>query len=49
MIQRKKFDASVEIDINKTRASKECMLCHYWRFKDVGYKFEQDVCNTLQY
>ena len=49
MIQCKRIDASEEIDINKTRASKECMLCHYWHFKDVGYKFEQHVCNTLQY
>ena len=21
------------------------MLCHYWYFKDVGYKFEPPVCN----
>ena len=21
------------------------MLCHYWCFKDVGFKFEQHVCN----
>ena len=21
------------------------MLCHYWYFKDVGFKFEQHVCN----
>ena len=21
------------------------MLCHYWYFKDVGFKFEPDVCN----
>ena len=33
------------IDINKTRASKECMLCHYWYFIDVGYKFEPHFCN----
>ena len=24
---------------------KKCMLCHYWYFKDVGYKFEPPVCN----
>ena len=24
---------------------KECMLCHYWYFKDVGYKFQPYVCN----
>ena len=26
-------------------ASKECELCHYWFFKDTGFKFEEHVCN----
>ena len=38
-------DVSEGIDINKTSPSKDCMLCHYWHFKDVGYKFELHVCN----
>ena len=21
------------------------MLCHYWYFEDVGFKFEENVCN----
>ena len=21
------------------------MLCHYWHFKDVGYKYQPYVCN----
>ena len=33
------------ININRTYTSKECMLCHYWYFKDLGFKFEQHVCN----
>ena len=45
MLQYKKLDVSEEIDNNKTSASKECMLCHYWYFKDVGFKFESHVCN----
>ena len=45
MLQYEKFDVSEGIDINKTSASKECMPCHYWYFKDVGYKFELHVCN----
>ena len=45
MLQYEKFDVSEGIDINKTSASKECMLCHYWYFKDVGFKFEPHVCN----
>ena len=36
---------SEEIDTNKTSASKECILCHYWYFKDVGFKFKPHVCN----
>ena len=45
MLQYKKIDASEGIDTNKTSASKQCMLCHYWYFKDVGFKFEPYVCN----
>ena len=44
-ISKKKNDVSEGIDINKTIASKECELCHYWFFKDNGFKFEEHVCN----
>ena len=45
MLQYEKIDASEGIDVNKTSASKECELCHYWFFKDIGFKFEEHVCN----
>ena len=45
MLQYEKIDASERIDVNKTSASKECELFHYWCFKDVGLKFEEHVCN----
>ena len=41
----RKIDASEGIDVNKTSLSKECELCHYCFFKDVGFKFEEHVCN----
>ena len=44
MLQYENIDVSEGIDTNKTSASKECMLCHYWYFKDVGFKFEPHVC-----
>ena len=31
--------------INKTIASKQCMFCDYWYFKDVEFKFEAHVCD----
>ena len=45
MLQYDRIDVSERIDINKTRESKECMLCHYWYFKDKGYKFQLYLCN----
>ena len=45
MLQYEKIDVSEGIDTNKTCASKECMLCHYWYFNDVGFKFEPHVSN----
>ena len=45
MLRYQKIDVSEQININKTSASKECELCHYWFFKDIGFKFEEHVCN----
>ena len=45
MLQYEKIDVSEGIDVNKTSLSKECELCHYWFFKDVGFRFEEHVCN----
>ena len=46
MLQYQKIDVWEGIDINKTKeSSKECELCRYWFFKDIGFKFEEHVCN----
>ena len=45
MLRYEKIDTSEGIDVNKTSASKECELCSHWFFKDVGFKFEEHVCN----
>ena len=45
MLWYQKIDVPEGIDKNKTSASKECELCHYWFFKDIGFKFEEHVCN----
>ena len=45
MLRYQKIDVSEGIDVNKTSASKECELYHYWFFKDIGFKFEEHVCN----
>ena len=45
MLQYDRIDVSEGIDIDRTSESKEYMLCHYWYFKDVAYKFQPYVCN----
>ena len=39
------IDISEGIDVNKTSASKECDICHYWYFKDIDFKYEPYLCN----
>ena len=39
------INTSEGININKSNKSKECMICNYWHFKDIGYKFEPYICN----
>ena len=45
MIQYERIDLSEGIDLNKSDKSKDCMICHNWYFKDIGYKYEPYVCN----
>ena len=45
MLEYERIDISEGIDINKTNLSKECDICHYWYFKDIGFKYEKYLCN----
>ena len=45
MLEYDWIDISEVIDVNKTNLSKECELCHYWYFKNVGFKYESYFCN----
>ena len=39
------MDISEGIDANKTSLSKEYDICHFWYFKDIGFKHEPYLCN----
>ena len=45
MLQYERIDISEGIDLNKSNKSIECMICHYWYFKDTGFKYQPYVCN----
>ena len=45
MLEYDRIDISEGIDINKISASNECDICHYWYFKDNGFKYDPYLCN----
>ena len=47
-IEYERIDISEGIDVNKTNLSKECDICHYWYFKDIGFKYQPYLgCHDL--
>ena len=45
MLEHDRIKISEGIDINKTNASKECHICHYWYLLDKSFKFGPYLCN----
>ena len=45
MLYYDRIDVSEGIDVNKTSASKECDVCHYWYFLNYSFKFQANDCN----
>ena len=45
MLEYDRIYISDGIDVNETSASKECDICHYWSFKDIGFKYDKYLCN----
>ena len=41
----KRIDVSEGNDVDRENKSKECMICHYWYFEDIGYNIKPYVCN----
>ena len=40
-----RIDISEGINTNKTSASKECSICHYWYFLDKNFNCDSYLCN----
>ena len=45
ILEYDRVDISEGIDVNKTSASKECDICHYRYFKDIGFRYEPYLFN----
>ena len=45
ILEYNRIDISEGINPNKTSASKECNICHYWYFLDKNFNYELYQCN----
>ena len=45
MLEYERIDISEGIDADKTNLSKECDICQYWYFKNIGFKYQPYLCN----
>ena len=45
MLEYNKIYISEGMDFDKTNASKECDICHYWYFLDKEFNYEPYLCN----
>ena len=43
MLRFDRINFSQRIDLNKTSASKECDIFHYWYFLNHSFKFQSNV------
>ena len=44
MLYFNRIDVSEGINVDKTSASKECDISHYWYFLNYSFKFQPNVC-----
>ena len=47
MLEYDKIDILEGIDIKKVNSSKECNICHYWYFKNIGFKYEPHLISEF--
>ena len=48
MLYFDRIDVSEGIDVNKTSASKECDICHYWYFLNKSFKLQPNACKRCR-
>ena len=45
MLEYDTINLSKRIGVKKTDFLRECIICHYWYFLKMNFKFHPEVCN----
>ena len=43
MLEYDRVDMLERIDVNKNNGSSESIICHYWCFLDINFRFQQEL------
>ena len=46
MLEYDRIEVSHGIDVKKTEGSRECIICHYWYFLYVNFRYQREVCKV---
>ena len=45
MLNYDRIDVSEGVDVTKTDSLSECIICHYWYFLAINFRFQPEVYN----
>ena len=45
MLKNDRIEMSEKIDANKNNGLEECIICHYWYFLNINFRFQLEVCS----
>ena len=44
MLEFDRVDVSEGIDVNKSNVLRDCIICVYWEFLEINFRFDPKVC-----
>ena len=45
MLEYDRIDVSEEDDVNRTNGLRKCIICLYWYFHEIDFRFQPKVCD----
>ena len=48
MLEYDRIDASEGTDFYKTKESRKCIICNYYYFFKINFRFQPKVCDLIQ-
>ena len=45
MLEYDRINAQKGINVNKTDDQRHCIICHYWYFFEINFRFHYNICD----